>query len=108
MLEHLLQALPEGFFLVWDRSSIHRAKEVKDFLASHPQIAVEQLPAYAPEINPEEFAHGNIKEHLRNFLPKDKAEIKEQLRREFSRLRRRPDILLGCFHSAGLRIKHFF
>ncbi|MHA3775429.1 transposase [Verrucomicrobiota bacterium sgz303538] len=108
MLGHLRQVLPEGFILVWDHASIHRAKEVQEFLAAHPQIVVEPLPAYAPKLNPEEFAHGNIKAHLRNFLPKDKAEIRARLNREFSRLRRRPDIIMGCFHAAGLRIKQFF
>jgi len=108
MLEHLLRALPDGFILVWDRGSVHRAKEVTEFLSAHPQIVVEWLPAYAPELNPEEFLHGNIKQHLRNLLPHEKSEIRAHLNRSFARLRRRTDILLGCFHAAGLRIRRFF
>jgi hypothetical protein len=108
MLGRLLRAHPEGFLLVWDRASTHRATEVNAFLAAHPQIVVEALPAYAPKLNPEEFAHGNIKQHLRNLLPQDKTEIKTHLNRGFARLRRRQDILLGCFHAAGLRLKRFF
>ena len=27
----------------------------------HPEIVVEPLPKYAPELNPEEYYHGNVK-----------------------------------------------
>jgi hypothetical protein len=34
---------------------------MKEYLALHPEIHVEFLPAYAPEVNPEEFCPGNVK-----------------------------------------------
>jgi hypothetical protein len=44
------------FAVIWDRHKIHsRAKAVKAYLAKHPEIAVEDLPAYAPQLNPDEW-----------------------------------------------------
>jgi len=42
--------------IIWDRLPIHRAKEVKNFLSNGAtkRLHIEQLPAYAPELNPDE------------------------------------------------------
>ncbi len=101
-LEHLVQHMPDPIILIWDRSRAHRAKIVKAFLKEHPHIHVEFLPAYAPQLNPEEYCHGNVKRRLKNVILSSKTEIRSSLDRGFSRLRKRPDILLGCFHHAGL------
>jgi hypothetical protein len=72
---------------------------------AHPEIMVEELPAYAPELNPEEYSHGNVKQHLKNVRPSTKTEIRASLDRGFQRLRRRPDLLLSFFHAAGLGVR---
>jgi transposase len=103
-LDHLVHHLPGPVILIWDRAQAHKAKTVQAFLAAHPQIEVEYLPPYAPELNPEEYAHGNVKRRLKNGLFQSKAEIRQQLDRGFARLRKRSDILLGCFRHAGLEV----
>jgi hypothetical protein len=65
---------------------------------------VEELPAYAPELNPEEYCHGNVKQHLKNARPASKTEIRSMLDRGFARLRRRPDLLLSFFQAARLPV----
>ena len=104
-LEHLRRWIGEPFILIWDRASIHKAGKVTEYLALHPEIQVEWLPPYAPDLNPEEYCHGNVKRHLKNAAPADKWEIRRLLDREFARIRRRPDLILGFFHLAGLRVK---
>jgi hypothetical protein len=37
----------------WDRASIHLGKITKAHLQEHPEILIEELPAYAPQLNPE-------------------------------------------------------
>lgn len=105
LLRHLRSKVRGPMLIVWDRLQVHRSREVKSFLAEHPEIDVEWLPAYAPELNPEEDCHGNVKQHMRNATPETEAEIRKQADRGFARLRRRPDLLLGFFHHAGLRVK---
>jgi transposase len=107
-LEHLRRYLPKGFVLVWDRGKIHRSAETNVYLGTHPEIVVEWLPPYAPELNPEEYCHGNVKKRLKNATPADAEEIRNLLNRGFARLRRRPDLLLGFIHEAGLTVKQLW
>lgn len=108
MLKHLLRYMPEGFVMIWDGASIHRSKVTKAFLADHREIAVEPLPPYAPELNPEEYSHGNVKARNRNSTPANKTEMREQLDKGFRRLRRRQDLLLTFIQHAGLSVKQLW
>ncbi len=104
-LQHIRRHLAAGFILIWDRAPTHRAKVVQAYLAAHPEIIVEWLPSYAPDLNPEEYCHGNVKQHLKNILPEDKFVIRKLLNAEFARIRRHPELILSFFHHAGLRVK---
>lgn len=104
-LDHLRRHIPGKIILIWDRARIHRSKITKAHLEMHPEILIEELPAYAPELNPEEYCHGNVKQCLKNARPISKTEIRSMLDRGFARLRRRPDLLLSFFHAAGLSVR---
>lgn len=104
-LEHVQKHIPSKIILIWDRASIHISKKTQSYLRDHPEIMVEELPPYAPELNPEEYCHGNVKQHLKNARPGTKNEIRSMLDRGFARLRRRPDLLLSFFHAAGLPVR---
>jgi len=104
-LKHVQQQIPGKFILIWDRASIHTSKKTKAYLRNQPEIFVEELPAYAPQLNPEEYCHGNVKQSLKNARPETKKEICSMLDRGFARLRRRPDLLIGFFHTAGLSVR---
>ena len=104
-LEHVQRQMPGKIILIWDRASIHTSKKTKAYLRNQPEIFVEELPAYAPQLNPEEYCHGNVKQRLKNARPESKEEIRSMLDRGFARLRRRPDLLIGFFHTAGLSVR---
>jgi transposase len=108
VLKHLRRHIKGPFVLIWDRANTHRSQLTTAFLREHPDILVEWLPAYAPELNPEEYCHGNVKQHLRNATPTDKAEMRRLLNRGFARLRRRPDLLLSFVHAAGLPVRQLW
>ena len=105
MLKHVQRQILGKIILIWDRASIHTSKETKAYLRDHPEILVEELPAYAPQLNPEEYCHGNVKQRLKNARPETKEEIRSMLDRGFARLRRRPDLLISFFHTAGLSVR---
>lgn len=107
-LQYLRRQMPEGWVLVWDRASIHKSKRTRAFLEAHPEIRVEVLPAYAPDLNPEEFCHGHIKQQLRNATPADTVQARQMLNQGFARLRRRPDLLLHFFHAAQLTVRQLW
>jgi transposase len=103
-LQHFQRHLPGPMIVIWDRSATHRAVVVKNYLAEHPEIHTAWLPPYAPDLNPEEGCHGNVKQHLRNATPSSIHELRAQVDRGFARLRQRPDLILGFFRHAGLSV----
>ena len=108
-LMHLLQQHRQRLIVVLDRAGIHTAGLVDDFVAAQADsISLEWLPTCAPELNPEENCHGNVKTYLRNFTPHTAADLCRLVDRGFARLRRRPDLILGFFHHAGLPVKQLW
>jgi transposase len=105
MLRHLRSWLGQPLIVIWDRSQAHRARIVKEYLAREREISIEWLPPYAPELKPEEFCHGNVKEQIRNTTSESVEEMQQQVDRSFNRLRKRPDLLLSFFRHAGLGVK---
>jgi transposase len=103
-LKHFQRHISKPMIIIWDRLNAHRATIVWDYMAAHPDLEVEWLPPYAPDLNPEEGCHGNIKQHLRNAAPATTHDIRVQVDRGFARLRQRPDPLLGFFRQAGLSV----
>ena len=101
-LRHFRRHLPGPLIIVWDRLSAHRDRQVQQFIAADADLFVEWLPPYAPDLNPEERCHGNVKQHLRNTTPANVEELQQQVDRGFARLRQRPDLLQSFFHHAGL------
>jgi len=55
-LRVLLRKIPGKLLLIWDGAPIHRGQPIKDFLArgAAKRIHLEQLPGYAPDLNPVE------------------------------------------------------
>jgi transposase len=107
-LEHLRRFMPDGFVLICDHARIHTSHTTLRYFFDHPEICVEPLPKYAPELNPEEYCHGNVKCHLANFTPADRQQLRRFIDCGFARLRRRPDLLLSFIHAAGLPVKQLW
>jgi transposase len=98
-LRHLLRHLPGRLLVVWDGSPIHRAQSVRDFLAQGgaARIHLEPLPAYAPELNPDEGIWRYLKRvELRNVCCHDLPERRLELRLAAKRLRHKRAVILGC------------
>jgi transposase len=95
-LKHLLAQIPGRILVLWDRSRIHRAQVVKSFLASPEgeRLRTDHLPAYAPELNPDELVWRHLKYvELRNVRCGTLRELRANLRRAVRRLRRKPGTL---------------
>jgi hypothetical protein len=104
-VEHIRRHLPQGFILICDHAPIHTSETTLRYLFDHPEIIVEPLPKYAPDLNPEEYCHGNVKANLANATPADVTDLRQSIDQGFGRLRRRPDLLLSFIRAAGLSVK---
>lgn len=91
--------------VVWDRLNAHRARATSAFIAAHARdFAVAYLPAYAPELNPEEPCNAVVKRAMENALPDSVADLHRLARREFRRLQHKPRMILSFFRNAGLSV----
>jgi transposase len=105
-LKHVLAQIPGKIVLIWDGATIHHCREVRAFLAAGAcaRLRLIRLPAYAPELNPDENVWRWLKRQLGNLCCRDFVELRYELGLAIRRLRRRPAILRACFEKAGLQI----
>ena len=106
-LRHLLRQIPGKLLVIWDGSPIHRGGAVKDYLASGAsrRLRLEQLPGYAPDLNPEEGIWKHLKYvELKNLCCQNLAQLKVELRKAKERLRHKRDVILGCIRQPGFEV----
>lgn len=104
-IRHLQRHLPgQRLLLLWDGAPIHRSKQVQDYLAStRGQVIAEQLPAYAPELNPVEYMWAHLKSHeIANLIATQAWELSLEATRALRRMRRRPSVITACYAQAEL------
>lgn len=103
-LAHLLRHLACPLLVVWDRLPAHRSRLVADFVRYlDGPLAIEYLPAYAPELNPVEYLWGYWKHHeLPNVCPRDLWQLHHGARQSLRRLRRRPRLITAFWKQASL------
>jgi hypothetical protein len=91
--------------VIWDGSPIHQCQEVNAFLASPAGqgVHLEQLPAYAPELNPDEGVWNYLKGvELKNVICQHLGQLFYELGKAIKRLRQKPHIICACIAQAGL------
>jgi transposase len=105
-LRRLRRSLPGPITILWDRNQIHsRSKVVRAYLAEHPEVVVEDLPGYAPELNPDEQVWGRTKYgRLANLAADDAQELWDFVVGELIDLKFRPDLLESFLQNSGLSL----
>ena len=103
-LKHLMHQIPGKLLIVWDGSPIHRSRAVKDFLKSgaSSRVQLEQLPGYAPDLNPDEGVWKHLKcVELKNLCCESLAHLRVELRKAKERLRHKKHVILGCIRQGS-------
>ncbi len=106
-LKHLMRHIPGKLLIIWDGSPIHRGRAVKEFLASGvaSRVQLEQLPGYAPDLNPDEGIWKHLKcVELKNLCCQSLSELRIELRKAKERLRHKRDVILGCIRQPGFEV----
>jgi transposase len=106
-LKHLLRHIPGKLLILWDGASIHRCQAVKDFLAQGgaARIHLEALPAYAPDLNPDEGIWRHLKYvELKNVVCQNRQDLRYELRLATMRLRQKAHVIPGCVRHTGLTL----
>jgi transposase len=100
-LQRLVRSAWGKVFLIVDNLKVHKAGKVQAWVAAHcERIELFFLPAYAPDHNPDEFLHSDLKRSLgRRPAAKDKVQLKSRLNGYLRRLQRQPERVRAFFQA---------
>jgi transposase len=105
-LRRLKEQLGGPLTILWDGSRIHdHSKLVRAFLAEHLEIVTERLPAYAPEMNPDELVWAWTKYgRLGNLAAANTDWLRDFLISEFTYVRQHPELLASFIEKTQLNL----
>ena len=102
-LRHLVPHVSATWLVIWEGSPMHTG-EVRTCLADGgaKQIHVEQLPPYAPDLNPGEGVWQYLKQvEMRHLCCRHLVHLRRELDLAMKRLRRKPHLVTACVAGAG-------
>jgi len=104
-VETLLGCLQQRIILVMDRWQVHRSAAKRLGARFARRVQIEWLPAYAPELNPDEQVWTRTKYvDLANYIPADIDELGRAVRRSIRRTRSQQFLLRSFFKHAKLKL----
>lgn len=104
-LKHLALHIKGPIALFWDGLAQHRARVVLEYLQEHKKrfVMVERFPAYAPELNPQEYLWASSKtKDFAGYVPEKTGDLLLRARKSIKRIQRSPAILRGALCASGL------
>lgn len=101
----LLKDAKRKVFLILDNLRVHHAKPVKEWLEEHKtMIEVFYLPAYSPELNPDEYLNCDLKAGVHSGKPaRNKEQLKQKTSNHMRMLQRKPKRVQKYFNHAKIR-----
>ena len=103
-LHALGRQIRQPLLVIWDGLPAHRSTLVREYLeALDGAIQIEQVPGYAPELNPTEYIWEHLKYHeLANHCAGNFADLQTSARNRLRSMQRRPTLITAFWHQAGL------
>ena len=106
-LKKLHRQIKGKLLVMWDGASIHQGQPIKAYLSNGAAewLQLERLPAYAPDLNPDEGIWNYLKRvELANTCSQNLKELYLKVQDAARRLRRKPAVIQACLTQAGLSI----
>jgi len=90
--------------LLWDGLPAHKAKIVQRFIKENATwLRVWRFPAYAPELNPQEYVWSAVKrKDLGNYCPETFGQLRSKVYRSLRKRKNASSFLRGCLQASGL------
>lgn len=96
------QQLKAPIILISDRLNTHVSRTMKEMIAARGWLTVVLLPAYAPDLNPVEWAWAHLKHGLVNLTAGTLDRLKALIRSRLKSFQYRTDLLDGFIAGTGL------
>jgi transposase len=104
-LQRLIRDTKRKVFLILDRLRVHQAARVRAWLAEHrAKIEVLYLPAYSPELNPDEGLNADLKQVVTRKAPaRSQRQLKRATVSHMRRLSKSPARIRSYFRHKPVR-----
>jgi transposase len=104
-LQRLIQDARRKVFLILDRLPVHRARQIRDWLARRrAKIEVFYLPPYSPELNPDEGLNADLKQAVTRKAPaRSKPQLKQAAISHMRKLSKMPARIRSLFQHPQFR-----
>lgn len=104
-LTRLVKSVKQKIFLILDGHPVHKSKKVKSWIEAHAnRIELFTLPAYSPELNPDELLNQDVKTNaVRRKRAANVDELKKNLLGYLRGRQKRPDLVKRYFHGEHVR-----
>ena len=91
--------------IILDNLRVHHCKPVKEWLEEHKaMIDVYYLPAYSPELNPDEYLNCDLKAGVHSGVPaRDKKQLREKASKHMRMLQKKPNRVRSYFEHEKIR-----
>ena len=67
-LGRIIRQIKQKVFLILDNHRVHHSKKVKNYVEKHKDLLeIFYLPAYCPDMNPQELVNQDVKANANNF-----------------------------------------
>jgi transposase len=98
-MSRLIKDTERKVYLILDNLRSHHSKKVNEWLENHQEeIRVYYLPAYAPELNPDEYLNGDLKAKVHSGQPpRSQYDLEHKTRSFMRKLLRRPKHVRSYF-----------
>jgi len=101
-LRYLLKHLRGPVIAIWDNGTIHKGPDLRKLLRKYPRLRLEPLPAYAPELNPDEGVWSQAKASLANGRPDSRQALWWHLYDVLKKIAKSQVSLRACIHQSDL------
>lgn len=101
----LVNSATKKVFLVLDNLRVHHSKPVKEWLEKHDSmIEVFYLPAYSPELNPDEYLNCDLKKGVHSGKPaRNKKQLKAKAQSHMAMLQKKPSRVKKYFDNENIK-----
>ncbi len=102
-IRQMLTQIEGKIILYLDGLPQHKTKKMKKFLSKHDRLEVRRLPAYSPDMNPDEGVWSYVKvKMLPNLSIKTAEDLEKKVKSSFHKLQRRKDLIISFLLHAEL------
>jgi transposase len=99
-LSKLVKSTDGPVVVIRDNLSVHHGKRVKAWVDEQPNLTLEFIPSYSPELNAEEYLNRDLKKNVNaKRMPRNLAELKENVMSFMRSIQKQPERIMSYFNG---------